>query len=87
MLKFMQERKRKPNNLGFDDSWLDVLDDDSKQETVIKYLRSLTNSSLKNLYDAVELYRQGDKILKKVKDPEPEVKTSEEQPDEQLLSE
>ena len=87
MFKFMQERKRKPNNLGFDDSWLDVLDDDSKQETVIKYLRSLTNSSLKNLYDAVELYRQGDKILKKVKDPEPEVKTSEEQPDEQLLSE
>lgn len=87
MFKFMQERKRKPNNLGFEDSWLDVLDDDSKQETVIKYLRSLTNSSLKNLYDAVELYRQGDKILKKVKDPEPEVKTSEEQPDEQLLSE
>lgn len=61
-------RKRKEN----DNYWLDELDDESKQETVIKYLRSLDNKSLKKLYEAVDLYRQGDDKLKKVVEPGPE---------------
>ena len=68
-------RKRKETN---DDYWLDELDDESKQETVIKYLRSLDNKSLKKLYEAVDLYRQGDDKLKKVVEPEPEQETNEE---------
>ena len=67
-------RKRKEN----DNYWLDELDDESKQETVIKYLRSLDNKSLKKLYEAVDLYRQGDDKLKKVVEPEPETETNEE---------
>lgn len=67
-------RKRKEN----DNYWLDELDDESKQETVIKYLRSLDNKSLKKLYEAVDLYRQGDDKLKKVVEPEPEPETNEE---------
>ena len=62
-------RKRKETN---DNYWLDELDDESKQETVIKYLRSLDNKSLKKLYEAVDLYRQGDDKLKKVVEPETE---------------
>lgn len=62
-------RKRKETN---DNYWLDELDDESKQETVIKYLRSLDNKSLKKLYEAVDLYRQGDDKLKKVVEPEPD---------------
>ena len=61
-------RKRNQN----DNYWLDELDDESKQETVIKYLRSLDNKSLKKLYEAVDLFRQGDDKLKKVVEPEPE---------------
>lgn len=61
-------RKRKET----DNYWLDELDDESKQETVIKYLRSLDNKSLKKLYEAVDLYRQGDDKLKKVVEPETE---------------
>lgn len=68
-------RKRKETN---DNYWLDELDDESKQETVIKYLRSLDNKSLKKLYEAVDLYRQGDDKLKKVVEPEPEQETNEE---------
>lgn len=68
-------RKRKETN---DNYWLDELDDESKQETVIKYLRSLDNRSLKKLYEAVDLYRQGDDKLKKVVEPEPEQETNEE---------
>lgn len=67
-------RKRKEN----DNYWLDELDDESKQETVIKYLRSLDNKSLKKLYEAVDLYRQGDDKLKKVVEPEPEPEQNEE---------
>ena len=67
-------RKRKEN----DNYWLDDLDDESKQETVIKYLRSLDNKSLKKLYEAVDLYRQGDDKLKKVVEPEPEPEQNEE---------
>ena len=61
-------RKRKEH----DNYWLDELDDESKQETVIKYLRSLDKKSLAKLYEAVDLYRQGDDKLKKVVEPEPE---------------
>ena len=54
------------------DQWFSELDDETQQETTIKYLRKLDNTSLKNLYEAVDHYRQGDKILqKKVKDPDP----------------
>lgn len=67
MFKFMRERKRKQEYID----WFDGLDDDSQQETTIKYLRKLDNASLKRLYEAVDLYRQGDAKLSKVKDPEP----------------
>lgn len=80
MFKFMRGRKQN-QRFEFQDSWLDDLDAESKQETVIKYLRSLDNRSLKNLYDAVDKYREGDKILGRVKEPEPE-KTSEDESEE-----
>lgn len=67
-------RKRKEH----DNYWLDDLDDESKQETVIKYLRSLDKKSLSKLYEAVDLYRQGDDKLKKVVEPEPEPENQEE---------
>lgn len=71
-------RKRKE----IDTYFLDELDDESKQETVIKYLRSLDSKSLKKLYEAVELFRQGDDKLKKViepdAEPEPESENTEE---------
>lgn len=70
----MRKRKETSDN----NYWLDELDDESKQETVIKYLRSLDNKSLKKLYEAVDLYRQGDDKLKKVVEPEPEPETNEE---------
>ena len=52
--------------------WLDDLDDTSKQDTVIQYLRSLDKTSLNNLYNAVEKFREGDKILGRVKEPKVE---------------
>lgn len=62
---------RKHNQIEVD-NWFQELDQETKQETAIKYLRSLDKTSLKNLYDAVDHYRQGDKILaSKVKEPEP----------------
>ena len=74
-------RKRKE----IDSYWLDELDDESKQETVIKYLRSLDNRSLKRLYEAVDLYRQGDEKLKKVVEPEPEEQQSKDESKPQLI--
>ena len=71
---FKKMRKRKET----DNYWLDELDDESKQETVIKYLRSLDKKSLNKLYEAVELYRQGDDKLKKVVEPEPVLEENEE---------
>lgn len=60
--------------------WFAELDNETQQETAIKYLRSLDNKSLKNLYAAVDFYRQGDKILQdKVKDPV--IETEETEPD------
>lgn len=54
------------------EQWFDELDQDTQQETAIKYLRRLDSKSLKNLLAAIDLFRQGDAILKnKVKDPEP----------------
>ena len=61
------------------EQWFNELDNETQQETAIKYLRSLDSKSLKNLYSAVDFYRQGDKILQdKVKDP---VQDTEEEPD------
>lgn len=74
-------RKRNQN----DNYWLDELDDESKQETVIKYLRSLDNKSLKKLYEAVDLFRQGDDKLKKVVEPEPETEEKSEDENEDEL--
>lgn len=71
---FKMHKKRR----DIDNYWLDELDDESKQETVIKYLRSLDNKSLKKLYEAVDLFRQGDDKLKKVVEPEPETEESNE---------
>lgn len=69
MFKFMNHKRRAPEI----DSWFDDLDDESQQETALKYLRRLDNISLKRLYEAVDLYRKADKILReKVKEPEPE---------------
>lgn len=52
--------------------WFDELDAETQQETAIKYLRRLDTKSLKKLYEAIDLYRQADKILNQsVKDPEP----------------
>lgn len=75
MFKFM--RKKRNNDIR---DWLDALDDESKQETVIKYLRSLDKNSLKRLNAAVELYRQADIELSKVVDPEGEENESESTP-------
>lgn len=74
-------RKRK----DIDSYWLNELDDESKQETVIKYLRSLDNKSLKKLYEAVDLFRQGDDKLKKVVEPEPETEEKSEDENEDEL--
>lgn len=71
--------RKKRKRVDVIDAWhqLEELDDESRQETVIKYLRSLDNKSLKRLYEAVELYRQGDDKLQKVVEPEPEPEESE----------
>lgn len=72
MLGFMGKKSRQKRNLEFQ-GWFDELDEESQQETTLKYLRKLDSLSLKRLYETVELYRKADKILKdKVKDPEPE---------------
>lgn len=56
------------------DTMFNSLDDETRQETALRYLRAIDNTSLKRLYEAVDLYRKADKILKeKVKDPEPEI--------------
>ena len=56
------------------DTMINSLDDETRQETALRYLRAIDNTSLKRLYEAVDLYRKADKILKeKVKDPEPEI--------------
>jgi hypothetical protein len=78
MFKFMSNRKRQ-RKLEFQD-WFDELDDESQQETAVKYLRKLDNFSLKRLYAAVDLYRKGDNELRKVKEPEDD-KPSEEPDD------
>ena len=69
MFKLMKHKRRASEA----ESWFDDLDDESQQETALKYLRRLDNVSLKRLYEAVDLYRKADKILReKVKEPEPE---------------
>lgn len=69
MNKKQREDRRR---LEFQD-WFDGLDEESQQETTLKYLRSLDSISLRRLYEAVDLYRKADKILRdKVKDPDPE---------------
>lgn len=62
--------KRKKVSVSSNSPWFDELDAESKQETCIKYLRSLDKTSLKRLYEAVDFYRQGDTVLGKVKEPE-----------------
>ena len=79
-------KRNKHKSANMYDDWFDNVDEESKQETAIKYLRSLTDASLKNLYDAVEKYREGDRILKKVKEPKPEApKPAEGEVNEELL--
>lgn len=69
---FKIKRKRKMSKA--DQEWFDELDEESQQETCIRYLRSLDKVSLNALYKAVDLYRQGDVALGRVKDPEAERK-------------
>lgn len=64
----MSNRRKQNRRLAED--WFDELDDESQQETAVKYLRKLDNFSLKKLYAAVDLYRKGDIELRKVKEPE-----------------
>lgn len=55
------------------DKMFSSLDDETRQETALRYLRDIDDRSLRKLYEAVDLYRKADKILRdKVKDPEPE---------------
>lgn len=82
-------KRKKKQNKGSE--FFETFDDETKQETCIKYLRKLDAASLKKLYAAVDLYRDGDKILTKVKEPEPEIpeqtNAEEENPDELKLKE
>ncbi len=69
MNKKRREDKRRLELQG----WFDGLDEESQQETTLKYLRKLDAISLRRLYESVDLYRKADKILRdKVRDPEPE---------------
>lgn len=82
MIKFMSSKakqsKQARRRLEFE-SWFEGLDEESQQETTLKYLRSLDPQSLKRLYEAVDLYRKADKILKdKVKEPEQEPEQTQE---------
>lgn len=79
MFKFMSNRKKQNRRLAED--WFDELDDESQQETAVKYLRKLDNFSLKKLYAAVDLYRKGDIELRKVKEPEEPVAQEEKSED------
>lgn len=69
-----QRRQRQKTQLQVNwDTMFNSLDDETRQETALRYLRDIDDRSLKKLYEAVELYRKADKILReKVKDPEPE---------------
>lgn len=69
-----QRKSRRQTQLAVNwDSMFNSLDEETRQETALRYLRDIDNQSLKRLYEAVDLYRKADKILKeKVKDPEPE---------------
>lgn len=71
MFKQYMRKRKEAKRREFND-WFLSLDDESKQETAIKYMRSLDNKSYKNLLDAVAKYREGDKILTRVEEPEPE---------------
>lgn len=71
MFKQYMRKRKEAKRREFND-WFLSLDDESKQETAIKYMRSLDNKSYKNLLDAVAKYREGDKILTRVEDPEPQ---------------
>lgn len=73
--KLNAQRKARQGKLDINwDTMFNSLDEETQQETALRYLRAIDNNSLKRLYEAVELYRKADKILKeKVKDPEPEV--------------
>lgn len=64
-------RKRKQAKRREFESWFNSIDEETQQDTAISYLRRLDKTSLNKLLEAVEKYREGDKILKGVKDPAP----------------
>lgn len=67
---FMSRKQRDEKRRLEFQGWFDGLDEESQQETTLKYLRRLDTISLRRLYEAVDLYRKADKILKdKVRDP------------------
>lgn len=75
-------RARRIKVTGEAQRWFDELDAETQQETTIKYLRRLDARSLKKLYEAIDHYRQGDKILNNsVKDPEPETESEDTLPE------
>ncbi len=52
------------------DEWFNELDQDTQRETTIKYLRKLDNKNYKRFLEALVKYREGDKILAGVDEPE-----------------
>lgn len=65
--KFMSDKKH--SNLQAQE-WFQELDADSQQDTTISYLRKLSTKDYKNFLAAMELYRQADIVIGKVKDVE-----------------
>ena len=62
-------KMRKPEQATADE-WFNELDQDTQRETTIKYLRKLDNKNYKRFLNALEKYREGDKILDGVDEPE-----------------
>lgn len=52
------------------DEWFSELDQDTQRETAIKYLRKLDNKNYNRFLKALEKYREGDKIIDGVDEPE-----------------
>lgn len=75
VLGFMKSKRKKSTYQA--QEWFQELDADSQQDTTISYLRKLSAKDYKNFLAAMELYRQADIVIGKVKDVE---KTAEDLP-------
>ena len=52
------------------DEWFNELDQETQQETTIKYMRKLNDKNYNKFLKALDEYRKGDKILSGVEEPE-----------------